>query len=403
MADRAIRLLAVHQGGGIGGAPLSLVTLVAALPREGYLPSVVFTESGGAVDLARDAGLAVAVVPTGGALFYSAHARLGVRMLSRFVRTFPGAVRQARTYLRANRPDLLHLNTSVLVAWAAAAHREGVPVIWVVREVLGPNPVLRAWHAAFILRRSRRVVAISRSVAECFPDDGRVDVVYNAVDLEQFHPADPRAARSALGIQPDEQVIMALGSVQRAKGHWVLLDAFQRLQSRRPRTRLVLVTGGVGPGYRASARGRVKTALGLPMDNLEALQSAAASRGLQGRVLVTGFRADVPAVLAAADVVAFPSLLPEGFGRPIVEAMAMGIPVVATDVGPTREILGDAAGLAVPPRAEPLAAALDRVLGDGALRSQMGGAGRVRAGDAFSLPQQVAAMDHVYRSALEWA
>ncbi len=130
---------------------------------------------------------------------------------------------------------------------------------------------------------------------------------------------------------------MVLGSVQRAKGHWLMLDAFAQLVCRRPRTRLVLVTGGVGPGYATSGRGRVKRALQLPLDNLDALLRDARQRGLRDRLLVTGVQHDVARVLSAADVVVFPSLEPEGFGRPLIEGMAMRRAVLATDVGPSAQ------------------------------------------------------------------
>ncbi|TME30436.1 MAG: hypothetical protein E6I75_20530, partial [Chloroflexi bacterium] len=142
-----LSLLAVHQGGGIGGAPVSLLKLLAALDPAEFQPAAIFTEPGPVTAYARDLQVPASVVSTGGAFYYSAHARLSLRSLARFVRTFPGAVQRAQTRLRRERPDLLHLNTSVLLAWAAAARRERVPVVWVVREVLGPSPRLRTWHA----------------------------------------------------------------------------------------------------------------------------------------------------------------------------------------------------------------------------------------------------------------
>src|SRR5205085_5113428 len=133
---------------------------------------------------AREQGVQAEVARTGGAFFYSAHARLGARSIARFLRTFPSAVQAATARLRRDRPDLLHLNTSVLLAWAAAARRERIPLVWVVREVLGPDAWLRRWHAGFIQRHARRVVAISDAVAACFPRP--VERVYNAVDLAEF-------------------------------------------------------------------------------------------------------------------------------------------------------------------------------------------------------------------------
>jgi len=305
--------------------------------------------------------------------------------------------------LRERRPDVLHLNTSVLLAWGAAARREGVPVLWMVREVLGPNPTIRGWHARFLLSRSAQVVAISAAVRECFPPEANVAVVHNAVDLTELDPAllgQREAMRAELGLRPDDPVVMAIGSVQREKGHWLLLDAFRRLRRQHPSARLVLVCGGADAGYRTSWKGRVKTTLGWPMDNLDALLRDATAEGLgepSSPIVVTGFRRDVARVLTAADVVAFPSLAPEGFGRPIIEAMAMRRPVVATNIGPSAELLGPDAGRLVPPEPEPLAEALGEVLNSSSLRERMGAAGRRRVEQRFALDQQIATMEPLYR------
>jgi glycosyltransferase involved in cell wall biosynthesis len=395
-----ITLLAVHQGGGVGGAPVSLLKLLAGLDRRQFGARALFTEHGALLDYARELGVPAQVVPTGGALFYSAHARLEPRGVASFVRTFPSAVQTARGVLRQRRPDVLHLNTSVLLAWAAAARRERVPVVWVVREVLGPNPLLRGWHARYIQRHARRVVAISGAVRRCIPDAADVRVVYNAVDLTEFTPKrDAASARADLGLADADSVVMLIGSVQRAKGHWLALDAFTRLRG--SSARLVLVTGGIGPEYARTWRGRAKRALGWPMDNLDALLREARRAGVADRVLVTGFRRDVATVLTAADVLVFPSLAPEGFGRPIIEAMAMARPVVATDVGPSREILGEDAGELMPPNPAALAAAIDRLLAAPDLRARRGRAGRARVEACFTLDRQVASMSAIYREAAE--
>ncbi len=401
-----LSVLAVHQGGGVGGAPVSLLKLLAALDGGSFDPQALFTEPGPILEYAAQVGVPASTVATGGAFFYSAHARLEPRMLARFLRTFPGAVQRARQVLRQRRPDVLHLNTSVLLAWAAAARREGSPVLWMVRETLGPQPLVRRWHARYVQRHARRIVAVSGTVRVCFPPDAAVCRVYNAVDLAEFSLArlpERSRVRAELGLAPDAAVIMALGSVQRAKGHWLLLDALGLLAATEPRVSLVLVCGGVDAAYAASVRGRVKRALGVPLDNLAALRRAAARRGLAHRVLATGYRSDVPRLLAAADVVAFPSLVAEGFGRPIIEAMAMARPVVATDVGPSRELLGDEAGLLVAPDPHALAGALRAVLRNPGAAERLGRAGRARVEALFTLDRQVAEMSALYRQVAEGA
>jgi glycosyltransferase involved in cell wall biosynthesis len=385
-----VRLLAVHHGGGVGGAPVSLLKLLSCLDLQDFDTEAVFTEKGPILEYAQTLHVPSRLVPTGGAFFYSAHARLGARSLARFVRTFPTAVRTAQSVLRQQRLDVLHLNTSVLLAWAAAARRERVPTVWVVREVLGPNPWLRSWHARFISGHARKVVAISQAVAECFPPDAQTALVYNAVDPADFSSElDAGHAKTGLGLDPNRPVIMLIGSVQRAKGHWLLLDALRHLPSD---LQTVLVTGGVEPAYAWSWKGRVKRALHLPLDNLDALLRQSAP----GQFTVTGFRQDIPRVLRAADLLVFPSLLPEGFGRPIIEAMAAARPVVATDVGPSRELLGTDAGLLVAAESSAIAAAIAELLRDPERRRAMGEAGRDRVAACFSLDRQVAHMSAIY-------
>jgi glycosyltransferase involved in cell wall biosynthesis len=319
--------------------------------------------------------------------------------MARFVSTFPSAVRTAQNTLRGQRPDLVHLNTSVLLAWAVAARREGIPVVWVVREVLGSNPWLRSWHARFIQRHARTIVAISNAVRECFVPHARVQRVYNAVDLAEFSiVADVRLVRAELGINANRQVLMAIGSVQHVKGHWLLLEALGRPEL--TAADLVLVTGGVSPDYAQSAKGRIKRALNIPLDNLDALMREAHQRGLKNRIHVTGFRRDVARVLSAADVLVFPSLAPEGFGRPIIEAMALGRPVVATNVGPSAELLGTDAGRLVAPDPARLADALGDLLRSPEERARMGQAGRRRVEACFTLDRQVAEMSAIYREAV---
>jgi glycosyltransferase involved in cell wall biosynthesis len=391
-----LSLLAVHHGSGIGGAPVSLLKLLAALDPAEFQPTAIFTERGPVMTYANDLRVPASVVPTGGAFFYSAHARLGLRSLAHFVRTFPGAVQRAQARLRRERPEVLHLNTSVLLAWAAAARRERVPVVWVVREVLGPNPWLRQWHAGFIVRHAREVVAISQAVRACFPGDRRIAMVYNAVDLAEFTldlVEQKAVVRAEIGVAPDAQVVMAVGAVQRPKGHWLLLDALARMPDS---VHLVLVTGGADATYAKSARGRVKRALNRPLDNLDRLLRDARALGLAERINVTGYRTDVARVLTAADVVVFPSLEPEGFGRPIIEAMALARPVVATDVGPSRELLGADAGRLVPPDAGQLAQAVLETLGSADETRRVGQAGRARVEACFTLERQVAAMSAIY-------
>jgi glycosyltransferase involved in cell wall biosynthesis len=120
----------------------------------------------------------------------------------------------------------------------------------------------------------------------------------------------------------------------------------------------------------------------LPSDHAGAVDTEleAARSALGDRLVLTGLREDVPAILGALDVFTLPSYR-EGMPRTIIEAMMMALPVVATDIrGSREEVVDGATGILVPVRDEAsLAAALEKLVGDAALRQAMGRAGRARA------------------------
>jgi glycosyltransferase involved in cell wall biosynthesis len=136
-----------------------------------------------------------------------------------------------------------------------------------------------------------------------------------------------------------------------------------------------------------------------------ALRRFAGEHGMQGRVTFAGYRADVPEVTAALDVAVQPSLYCEGQGMAAVEAMMVGLPLVATDSGALPETVGrDGTGIIVPP-GDPgaLAAAIASLLRDPARAAAMGEAARARARQVFSLEVTVAELEKVYRRVLEGA
>ena len=126
-----------------------------------------------------------------------------------------------------------------------------------------------------------------------------------------------------------------------------------------------------------------------------------AAQGLEKHFVFTGFCSDIPELLSSMDVLAFLPQAAEGFGRPLIEAMAMCRPIVATDIGPSREILGDRAGLLIPPgNAATLANALIKLLNDENTRNIMGQAGRNRVESLFTMEKHTRAIEAIYQQVL---
>jgi glycosyltransferase involved in cell wall biosynthesis len=124
--------------------------------------------------------------------------------------------------------------------------------------------------------------------------------------------------------------------------------------------------------------------------------------GLDNKLTINDFRADMPDVFAAFDIFVLPSILPEPFGLVVIEAMASGKPVVATAPGgPSETVVDGETGFLVPPSdASAIAKALEELLADPAKRISMGDAGRRRAREVFSLPRYVSEFEELYDSIL---
>ena len=180
---------------------------------------------------------------------------------------------------------------------------------------------------------------------------------------------------------PDAFLVGCVGHLARHKGHGTLLDATAQLAETLPHLRLLMIGEG-------SERTR--------------LEARAAEGPLAGRVTFVGFRDDVPRLVAALDLLVLPSISGEGSPAVIKEAMACGVPVVATDLEGVREIVEDGRDALLVPVGDPdrLAAAIRRAASDAGLRRNLTAAGRVRVKE-FSSDRMVERTLEVYRHVLD--
>ena len=234
------------------------------------------------------------------------------------------------------------------------------------------------------VRRATALIASSQATADEFiahygVPAQQVTVVPLGIDTGFFRPIphSRTSTRQRLGLAPDEPVVLYVGFSTPRKGLETLAHALPLLGGR-PK---ILITGKWEAGYRR----KVMEALGPHRDQVLELDYVP--------------DADLPCLYAAADLFVFPSLL-EGFGLPPVEAMACGLPVVASAVGSLPEVVSDA-GLLVPPR-DPvaLAGAIQSLLDDGALRHDLGQRGRLRAVAQFDRALMVSGTLDVYERVL---
>ena len=209
-------------------------------------------------------------------------------------------------------------------------------------------------------------------------DQSRIKMIPNGV---RFVQPERVTLRHELGLRADDRLIVALGNLYPVKGHAHLIEALALIADRHPTVHVAI--GG---------RGHLA----------DSLIDRARGHGLQARVHLLGLRADVAAVLAAADIFALPSLS-EGMPLALLEAMFASRPIVASDVGDVRIALDDgSAGALVPPGDEAaLAAALDRLLANADEAHAFGDRAGRRARAEYDLSRMVDRYVDVYRSALQ--
>lgn len=390
------RILYVHHGGTVGGAPLSLLFLLQQLDRSLYEPVVLFLADGPVVERFRTAGVTVHIAPEITDFSHTELVWYGAGLLwqlpGKILRFWPSVLRAA-AWLRRVQPDLVHLNSSTLAAFAIAARRATLPVVWHIREPLahGYFGLRRAWLRRVLRQCATRVVAISQFDAAQLGDGVAATVIHNFVDFAQFaREVDPAAARAHLQLSSAQHVVLMLGGCSLTKGTLPFVRAYASLRRRVPNA--VLIIAGAKPEVGAAdwLSAILKRITGADRYARHVMAAAAAGIAQRG-IRFVGVRSDVPQLLAASDVVVFPSIVPH-FARPLIEAAAMAKPVVASDLGGPRElVVPGSTGLLVPPNdPDALANAIVEVLQDPQAAARMGTAGFERARQLFDAQKNAA-------------
>lgn len=374
----------------IGGSDVSLWHLVGRLDGARYRRLVLLPAHGPLVAELTQAGADVRLVPT----LKKLTSRRGRGYLASYLANYPRAVAAVVQIIRAERVDLVHTNTLHCWYGFAAASLARRPHVWHVREIVWQSRRLGRFETALARRFSDAIIVPSTAVAEMFRDTaGRLPRqlvrIPNGVDLQAFSPGlDGGAVRAALGVEPEEVLVGAVCRLDPWKGVDTFLEA--AALCRPPRRTRFAVVGGPIEGHEAY---------------LGALEAKARRLGLDGRVFFTGWRfgpRDMPQVMAALDVCVLPSVRPEPFGRVLLEAMAAGKPVVATDAGGPREICihGETGWLVPSGDASALAAAVTDLVADPARARAFGLAGRRRVEAEFDVRQTVRQVAALYDTLL---
>lgn len=323
-----IRIALVASTFGVGGAERVTAGVLDRLPRDRFETCLYFLQSAG---------------PVGRALFDRGFE--GVERLCKRPRDSRAVGRLTRC-LRAQRPHVVLCmdHHDAMLAGRVAGILSGARASVVASHstgLVGPDgSVRRSFRRSdrVMMEFTTRVVAVSASHAHYLRssegiDRRRIAVIENGIDLSEWPPVDAQArarARAALGIDPGEAVVAMVAALRPEKAHEALLDAVAVLRDRGRKVRALLA----GDGQRR-----------VPLETI------AASLGIADRVSFLGVRDDVARLLHASDVVVLPSrAVVETLPLAVLEAMAAGIPVIASAVGSVPEVVVDGeTGWLIPP------------------------------------------------------
>lgn len=296
--------------------------------------------------------------------------------------------------MRRERTELVvtnggHPHVYAAVAACLAGRRAVWYVMTVLRRPLRRNNVIDrialALPTTYYLMASR---ACRDAFLEAFPRRrARLSVVHHGYDPDLYSPSmRGEQVRSELSIPSDVPVVAIVARLQRWKGQEYFIRSIPRVVECCPDVKCLLVGGSV---------------FGLEPRYVDELRALVARLRLGSTVLFTGQRKDVPAILAASDLVVHGSVEPEPGANAIVEAMAMGKPVVATDIGCSVELLGKTgrAGVLVPPRdPDAMGEAIAELLQDPERRARLGRRARRRASRLFTAPVMAGKVEAVLAS-----
>ncbi|MBI4526154.1 MAG: GT4 family glycosyltransferase PelF [Deltaproteobacteria bacterium] len=240
-----------------------------------------------------------------------------------------------------------------------------------------------------VCRLADRIVVNAEAVRNWLIEEGfnpkKITVIHNGIDVSRFQKKRSGSRlRQDFGLSPHSPIIAVISRLNPLKGIHYFLDAAAQISRRFPEARFLII--GDSDEYRKE------------------LEDCAGRLGIRERVIFTGFRLDIAELLSEISISVLPSLT-EGLSNTLLESMAAGVPVVATEVGGNPELVQDGiTGLLVPPR-DPgaLARAISLLLEKREMALQFGHAGRERAAKLFSLEKMVAHTERLYLELLERA
>lgn len=387
MSDRKV-ILYVHHGKGLGGAPISLLTLIKGLDLEKFKPLVVFLYNSEALDLFKQEG-----VRTIGPLNSSDFSHTNVYWFRwyhfhRIIKSIIGSIFcyfQAVRIIKKIHPDIVHLNTSSLLSWGIAAKKLSFPVVWHIRETLatGHFGIRQAFIKKIIEDCATKIIPICKADGK-FWNNGKKIVLYNPVDNNIFQ-------EKPLQMIQDHQYkyLLFVGGLSLQKGTDFMLQIFESVLQSLPKTRLIIAGNFIAP------QKTWKSFLSSEQQHNQAAYTH--YKKLKANIIVTGPTKNVPALMQQASIIFFPAQV-DHFARPIIEAGFMKKTVMASDFPQLQEIIiNEKTGFLLPhDNPNPWVEKTIEILQNETLEKELGENNFTYCTQRFNLPLYSKAINQIY-------
>ena len=378
-------ILYLDSGSGIGGGQRSLLLLLNLLDKNRFTPFVGCLGDGAfAAEVAKTEA---SVVPLRLPAAHNKTDKVKRFTLRDLLEDFQQlqVVLQLHRFVKRHAIDLIHANSlSVALLGGIVARIHRIPILMHKRYATSYGILDRLCE-----RLLHRVILVSEATRWDFAPAAKQTLIYNGVDLDAFQASPEEVAALRKELVPEAPQSGALvGVVTRItpeKGIHFLVRAMAKLKEKTPIK--LLIVGG--PYFQKD------------VDYMAALKAEVADLGVEDSVIFTGFLSDTRIVTSLLDIVLVPSIIPEACPRTIIEAMAVGKPVIATPLGGSKELVTPETGLLVPPEdASAMAEALTNLATNPERLRTMGEAARKRATELFSSEKNTALTEAVYTELL---
>ncbi len=389
------KILYIHHGKGLGGAPLSLLLLINALDKEKYHPVVLFLHYSQVVELYKQNNIEIVGIVNRYDFSHTKVWWFRWYHLPYFLRsawdTFKTERSDASYWLDKINPDLVHLNTSSLIAWGKVASKKNIPVIWHIREPLADGYFgFRKWIIKkCVAKYSSKILPICKHDALPWKDNPKTCVIYNAVDPKKFDFN--IAIRDVAYHNNSSPKILFLGGLSQEKGTLVIFKAFEKVLHQIPEAKLLVASYFDLDLSKTSYFKRLFPAYKFKVEVANILEKIKKSVDLLGTIQ------NIPQAMAASDLIVFPATVGH-FARPIIEAGFMKKPVIASDLAPLDElVINNQTGYLIDPNdIDAWSDKLLLLLTDKDLNKKMGDAGYSFCIQHFTVNAQKKFIENIY-------